>query len=240
MKARPLYIGTAGWSIPALSRDRFPAEGTHLQRYASVFNAVEINSSFYRPHRAVVYARWAESVPDDFRFAVKIPKIISHDKRLVGVAGEVDRFLTEIAGLGGKLGPLLLQLPGSFDFATRIVDRFFTMLRRRHDGAVVCEPRNPGWYTTEAGGVLRAHGIARVAADPARFPAAAHPGNWGPLRYYRLHGSPVIYRSGYSQKYLSELVRKLSALPAERWCIFDNTMFGAATANALSLSESSC
>jgi uncharacterized protein YecE (DUF72 family) len=74
----PVRIGTAAWSIPKKHAAPFPTAGSHLERYAAVFNAAEINSSFYRPHRAATYERWAASVPDDFRFAVKVPKAITH------------------------------------------------------------------------------------------------------------------------------------------------------------------
>jgi uncharacterized protein YecE (DUF72 family) len=76
-----IYVGVAGWSISKEHAARFPVEGSHLERYAQVFNAVEINSSFYRPHRPQTYAPWAASVPDGFRFAVKMPREITHRRR---------------------------------------------------------------------------------------------------------------------------------------------------------------
>jgi len=79
-----LFVGCAGWSLPREQWPAFAAEGTHLQRYASRFNAVEINSSFYRPHLPKTYARWAQSVPPGFRFSVKVPQRITHELRLQG------------------------------------------------------------------------------------------------------------------------------------------------------------
>ena len=78
----PSRIGTAGWSIPKAVANAFPASGSHLARYAQVLNAAEINTSFYRNHRPEVYARWAAQTPDGFRFAVKLPRTITHDQRL--------------------------------------------------------------------------------------------------------------------------------------------------------------
>ena len=75
-----------------------------------MFNAVEINSSFYRPHRASTYARWSQSVPDEFRFAVKVPKSVTHGLRLVGCADLLDEFLGPVRALGDKLGCLLVRL----------------------------------------------------------------------------------------------------------------------------------
>src|SRR5690349_10468566 len=91
-------IGTAGWSIPKPHAGHFPTAGSHLERYGAVLDAVEINSSFYRPHRPATYERWAASVPEDFRFAVKVPKAITHERRLDGADDLLDRFLSEVAG----------------------------------------------------------------------------------------------------------------------------------------------
>src|SRR5438552_9694015 len=99
-----VYVGCAGWSLPRLARDRFPAEGTHLARYAARFPAVEINSSFYRPHRPATYARWATSVSEGFRFSVKMPKVATHERRLVDVNDVLDSFLAEATQLGDRLG----------------------------------------------------------------------------------------------------------------------------------------
>src|SRR5436189_3162938 len=90
-----LRIGIAGWAIRREHSHRFAPVGTHLQRYATLFNCVEINSCFYRPHRRATYERWADSVPDDFQFAVKLPKVITHGSRLVGAIPELERFLNE-------------------------------------------------------------------------------------------------------------------------------------------------
>ena len=79
--ASSIRVGCAGWSIPREHADRFPEEGSHLARYAGRFPAVEINSSFYKPHRPATYARWAASVPADFRFSVKVPKLATHERR---------------------------------------------------------------------------------------------------------------------------------------------------------------
>ncbi len=109
-------IGTAGWSIPAQHAGAFPGEGSHHERYSRRFSAVEINTSFYRPHRPGTYQRWAATVPADFRFAVKMPKEITHTRRLLQVTEPLTRFLGEAGALGEKLGPILVQLPPSLAF----------------------------------------------------------------------------------------------------------------------------
>jgi uncharacterized protein DUF72 len=163
-----IYVGSAGWNIPRQHRERFAADGSQLQRYSSRLNAAEINSSFYRPHAATTYERWAAAVPASFRFAVKIPKLITHDRALTRAREGLARFLDEIAGLGPRLGPLLVQLPPSFGFEPRRVGRFFELLRSRHAGPVVCEPRHATWTSPAATRTFDTFRIARVAADPPR------------------------------------------------------------------------
>jgi uncharacterized protein YecE (DUF72 family) len=232
-----VHIGCAGWSIPRQYAEHFPEQGTHLQRYAQRLPAVEINSSFYRPHRPKTYARWAASVPASFQFAVKIPKEITHTRRLRDVVDPLARFLSESSALGTKLGPLLVQLPPSLRFYAERVEAFFTLLRAHFRGNIVCEPRHVSWFTDEAERMLVAARVARAAADPAPVPEAAQPGGWNGLVYYRLHGSPEMYSSDYSAVYLDTLAQTLStaAQAVPTWCIFDNTALGAATANALDL-----
>jgi uncharacterized protein YecE (DUF72 family) len=231
------HVGCAGWSIPRQYAEHFPAEGTHLERYAQRLPAVEINSSFYRPHRPETYARWAASVPASFQFAVKVPKEITHTRRLRDIADPLDRFLSEVAALGPMLGPLLVQLPPSLPFDAAVVTAFFAALRARFSGSVVCEPRHASWFMGQAEQILVSAQVARVAADPAPVPEAAQPGGWHGLVYYRLHGSPEMYASAYSAAYLDQLAQtvRASAQAAPTWCIFDNTALGAATANALEL-----
>ncbi|BCH56681.1 DUF72 domain-containing protein [Agrobacterium vitis] len=93
-------IATAAWSIPKTVADRFAQEGSGLTRYASVFNGVEINSTFYRRHKTSTFVRWAESVPDSFRFSVKIPKEITHTRAMQDIEEPFGTFLEDIAPLG--------------------------------------------------------------------------------------------------------------------------------------------
>jgi uncharacterized protein YecE (DUF72 family) len=232
-----IYVGCAGWAISSLHAPLFPLEGSHLERYAQRFPAVEINSSFYRPHRPQTYARWAASVPEQFRFAVKAPKQTTHVQRLTDASG-LERFHQETRELGAKLGPWLVQLPPKLAYDAALADAFFTSLRAGFSGSVVCEPRHASWFAPEVELFLSTHQVARVAADPALCPAAAKPGGWDGLAYYRLHGSPRMYYSAYSPLYLAALAREINTVAARSipvWCIFDNTARGAATTDALAL-----
>jgi uncharacterized protein YecE (DUF72 family) len=236
--AAQVRVGCAGWSLSKASIGEFPEQGSHLQRYAAVFDAVEINSSFYRPHRAQTYARWAASVPARFRFSVKLPKTITHERRLLGVGNLLDAFLDEVAALGSRLGCLLVQLPPSLAFDARRASAFFAALRRRHSGSVAVEPRHASWFDARAEQLLQRHAIARVAADPARVAEASEPGGDRAIAYFRLHGSPRVYYSNYEDARLRDhasILRDVAATHAEVWCIFDNTALGAANADALSL-----
>ncbi|WP_313535184.1 DUF72 domain-containing protein [Sphingomonas sp.] len=233
-------IGTAGWAIPAADRPAFSAEGSALQRYATRLSGVEINSSFHRPHRRTTWQRWAESVPDAFRFAAKMPKTISHGQRLDEVDALLDAFLDDVHGLGDKLAVLLLQLPPSFAFDADLFAAFAATLSARTAVPVACEPRHATWFTPAADALLADLRIARVAADPARVPEAALPGGWRGLSYWRLHGSPVMYRSAYGAARLLEVAMAITADCAPDrsiWCMFDNTASSAAIGDALQLSQ---
>jgi uncharacterized protein YecE (DUF72 family) len=239
-KSSIVYIGCAGWTLPAAEKHRFPEAGSHLERYAARLPAVEINSSFYRPHRPATYARWAASVPASFRFSVKVPKTITHVHRLADVEEPLASFIGEVAGLAGKLGALLVQLPPGLRFDPRVAKTFFKLLRRKHAGTVLLEPRHATWFTAESTRMLDDFRIGRVAADPALVEAAAEPGGWLDTAYFRLHGSPRMYYSAYDGAYLDELAATLTTLAASvrsAWCIFDNTALGAATANAFELMQ---
>jgi uncharacterized protein YecE (DUF72 family) len=233
--ARPAFrIGCAGWSIPKAHSGLFPAAGSHLARYAAVFNAVEINSSFSRFHQESSYARWAATVPADFRFAVKVHRTITHDHRLQPTPA-LQEFLRGPLRLGDRLGPLLVQLPPSLALEPRVVCAFCAALRARFRHAVVAEPRHPSWFTAEGEELLAEFEIGRVAVDPARpVPEAAEPGGWRGIAYYRLHGSPELYRSAYPEAFLSRLAERLDGQRAARpvWVIFDNTAAGAHIPNA--------
>lgn len=230
-----VVIGTAGWSIPSTLGEQFPGEGAHLDRYARVLSGAEINSSFHRPHRRSTYERWAMATPPGFRFAVKLPKTISHVRRLVGADDLLDAFLGEIVGLGDKLAVLLVQLPPSFAFDRAVADRFFAELGARTAAAIACEPRHASWFGDEADACLFTHRVARVAADPVLVIGGDSPGGWPGLRYHRLHGSPRIYYSAYDEAFIAALATRLRHEDPPTWCVFDTTASGAATANALAL-----
>ena len=232
-----LFIGCAGWGIPSALRQCFPVEGSHLERYAAVLPAVEINTSFYRSHRPATYARWRDSVPASFRFAVKIPKAITHERRLRETDETLAVFIDEVSHLDGKLGYLLVQLPPSLHYDRKIAQPFFTRMRSLTRVSVACEARHATWFSREACDMLREFDIVQVRADPLVVPLPAFSMH-GDLVYLRLHGSPQMYHSSYDEAFLDRLtaeIRDYLRSGKKVWCVFDNTASGAAQPNALSL-----
>ncbi len=160
-------IATSGWSIPRTVAHLFPETGSGLSRYVAVFNGVEINSTFYRHHRMTTFERWANSVPDEFRFAVKLPREITHEHRLHAVGQIFKTFVEELAALNGKLGPLLCQLPSTLEFDGNEATAAFEAMREVFPGMLVVEPRHTSWATPPAEEVLTRYAVDRVLADPA-------------------------------------------------------------------------
>src|SRR6476620_11086940 len=128
-EAPDMRIGTAGWSIPRASAARFDSDGTHLQRYSRWLRCAEINSSFHRPHAAATYAKWRDSTPPDFLFAVKMPRTITHELTLRNAREPLVAFLLQTYGHARKRGPILVQLPPSLVFDAGLVTDFLELLR---------------------------------------------------------------------------------------------------------------
>jgi uncharacterized protein YecE (DUF72 family) len=230
-------IGTAGWSLPKGSA----GEGSRLSRYSRVLCCAEINSTFYRVHRASTWARWVTETPEDFRFSIKAAKTITHEAKLRGTEPLLRGFLDQIQPMADKAGPLLFQLPPSLEFDRALAEEFLGGLRGLYRGKAVLEPRHASWFTPAAEALLKAQKIGRVAAHPAKgAPEAAEripaPGGDTGLVYFRLHGSPRIYYSDYEEEFLAGLADRISGY-ANCWIIFDNTVLSHAFANALRLRE---
>jgi uncharacterized protein YecE (DUF72 family) len=240
-KAESVRIGLAGWSEAASRHGKLlpgrPEEGaTGLQRYASAFDFVEINSSFYRQVRPATYEKWSVEVPDHFRFAVKMHRLITHYTRLknTDLLGDV---FGSVAGLGAKLAVVLVQLPPTLVFDAEVADRFWSALRKLYRGCVVCEPRHASWHEPGALKLLGKHGIGPVLTE---IPAVKE----DPLRgakkeiplYVRLHGTPRKYYSSYGDQDLVRLAEFLADhADRRRYVVFDNTAGPAGVRNALAL-----
>ncbi|HEU4582461.1 MAG TPA: DUF72 domain-containing protein [Polyangiaceae bacterium] len=238
--SRRTYVGTSGWSLARSVAPGSSPELTGLERYAEYFNAVEINSTFYRSPRPSTLERWRDSTPAGFRFAAKLPRVLTHEAALEVSAREVREFCQLMGRLEPKLGPLLVQLPPSLSFDAALARRLFTQLARAGAGQVVLEPRHPSWFSAQTEELLIRHRVARAAADPARGGDPLQPAGCKDFAYFRWHGSPRRYFSSYSPEALAALARQIRRLGAARsradlYCFFDNTALGAAAINALSL-----
>jgi uncharacterized protein YecE (DUF72 family) len=231
-------VGTAGWGIPREARPMFDSSGSLLERYARRFSCVEINSCFYRPHRAATYARWAASVPNAFRFSLKLPKTITHELRLRDAGDELEAFLESTASLGEKRDVILVQMPPSLSFEAAVAEPFFELLRGRYAGRIACEPRHATWFDdAPANALLEWFGVARVAADPPIAGQALAPGGARSFEYWRLHGAPHIYYSAYDPTRLSAIASRIARAESPAWCVFDNTAMGAAIPDAFAMLE---
>ncbi len=231
-----LHIGTAGWQLPKDLSVR--STGSVLERYAELFNSVEINSTHYRHHMERTYIRWSASVPAAFRFAVKMHRDITHVQRLTRVR-PMQEFMNEVQALGDRLGPVLVQLPPSLPWS-ETCDEVLQAMREVYSGGLVLEPRHPTWAEPRILTGLRKLAIAVVAADPPLITWSLLPQGDHSLCYFRLHGQPRVYWSAYEEATLVDLSRNATDLlraGSSVWVIFDNTASGEAALNARRLQE---
>ena len=203
------YAGLSGIELP-LPKYQFPAEyqnASRLTYYASFFNSIEINSSFYKiPMRATV-VRWASSVPANFNFTFKLFREITHMKGLAFDVSHVARFLEIIAHVEGKKGCLLVQFPPSLQHETigQLAALLTAIQEADHDGAwpVAVEFRNRSWYIPEVFDLLESHNASLVMHD---IPRSATPLNSisSKVMYVRFHGPTGNYRGSYTEAFLQE------------------------------------
>ena len=214
-----------------------PMREAHLNATLADFVQHRIDSSLYRSHCPETWARWRDDGSDRLSLFCEIPKQWTHVQALRICADELDHFLGEAKILGEKLAILLVQLPPKLALDRNVAIAFFKAVKQRCEAAIVCEPRHLSWFTDEADEMFTNLRVARVAADPSISPVAARPGGWAGARYWRLHGSPVMYRSTYLERldfYADQLLEDVST-SAQVWCIFDNTASSAAANDALTL-----
>jgi uncharacterized protein YecE (DUF72 family) len=261
-------VGISGWRYPGWRGDFYPKglpQRRELEYAAEHLTSIEINGSFYSLQRPSSYAAWRAETPDDFVFAVKGGRYVTHLKRLVDVDTALANFFASgVLALGPKLGPILWQLPETLRFDAEVVDGFLGRLPRstselaalaaRHDDKLAddrvlttieddrpvhhaMEFRSPSFAVPEAMAVLRAHDVACVLADTAgRWPLVDE--DTGAVRYVRLHGDKELYASGYTDRALDEWAARCRAWAAagqDVFVYFDNDMKGYAPHDAMAL-----
>ncbi|WP_114938619.1 DUF72 domain-containing protein [Mucilaginibacter endophyticus] len=237
------HIGCSGFHYKHWKGSFYPhdlPQKRWFEFYAKQFKTLELNVTFYRFPKLSVLQDWYAKAPDDFRFSVKAPKAITHFKQFHGTADMLTDFYGTIRkGLQNKLGPVLFQLPPRFHYDEARLSRVLSQLDPAFDN--VLEFRHPGWWRSEVYERLRQSGIS--------FCGMSYPGLpdkiviTGRIAYYRFHGVPNLYRSGYSEEDLSNFKNRLNnnPKPDEIWCYFNNDAEVAAIPDAkalMNLSES--
>jgi uncharacterized protein YecE (DUF72 family) len=262
-------IGTSGWRYPPW-RGVFYPEGLpqrrELEHLAGRMDTVEINGSFYSLQRPASFRAWAEQTPDDFVFAVKGSRYLTHMKRLRDVRVPLANFLASgLLALGPKLGPVLWQLPPRLRFDAALLDEFLTLLPRstgaaahlagEHDARLdgraetvtdadrplrhALEVRHESFRAPEFVELLRAHDVALVVADTAGVFPYLEEVTAG-FVYVRLHGDTELYTSGYSPAALDRWAGKVRAwrdAGHDVWVYFDNDVKVHAPFDAIALAE---
>jgi uncharacterized protein YecE (DUF72 family) len=235
---REVRIGCSGWSYRSWVGGLYPqglASSRWLERYAEVFDTVEVNATFYRLAKPETAASWAEQVPDGFLFAVKGSRYLTHMRRLREIADGVARFWEPLEPLreAGKLGPVLWQLPERFERDDDLLEAALDAL----PPADHCfEFRHPSWFVPAVGELLADRGASLAIGDDARRPLpAARP--VGQLAYLRFHYGSRGRAGNYSASELERWRRRLAAWRARRpvFAYFNNDWRGFAPANARQL-----
>lgn len=236
----PVLVGTSGWQYAHWRGTLYPPglpQRRWLELYGESFGTVENNNAFYRLPARSTFESWADRTPAGFVMAVKASRFLTHMKRLKDPEEPVDRLLAAAGGLGGKLGPILLQLPPNL-----AVDagRLAGCLRRFPDRVrVAVEPRHPSWWTGEVRGVLERYGAALCWAD--RLGRSLTPlwrtADWG---YLRLHEGAATPWPGYGDRALRSWTRRIGATwdgDRDTYVYFNNDQAGAAVRDAVRFAE---
>ncbi len=229
-----VWIGTSGWQYRDWRGRLYPQElpqAAWLEAYADGFATVESNNAFYRLPERRVFEAWAARTPPDFVMAVKVSRYLTHIRRLRDPAEPVDRFVDRVAGLGGKLGPALLQLPPQFRCDA---DRLAATLERFPPGMrVAVEFRHPGWFVDEIRALLTERSVALCLADRRRsLTPLWRTADWTYLRFHE--GRSSVWPC-YGRAALATWAARLAgtwSVDEDVWVYFNNDPRGCAPRDA--------
>ena len=233
MEPKEVYIGCSGFSNRDWKGEFYPAElraKDYLGYYARHFNAVEVNASFYRKPQAATLQRWRDETPAGFRFFMNMPKSVTHVARMRDAADEAAAFCGHAAAhLQEKLAGFLYQLPPSFAFSEAHLQRVMDTVEPSCLNVV--EFRHPSWWTAPVMEALRGQGIVFSGVSiPMDIPDEVVDNHCGVV-YYRLHGTPVMFKSAYPDMFLNHLAERLKSGPTA-YVFFNNTWGMSAVHNA--------
>lgn len=238
MKSK-IYIGCSGFSERSWKGFFYPEElpyRKYLSFYSKHLNAVEINSTFYRKPTLKTLDKWFNETEVDFRFFVKIPKNITHLKKLNETEIDTAEFCHHISsGLKGKLAGFLFQLPPSFQFSEENLEKILKTVNP--DYLNVVEFRHNSWWIPEVFAALKTKNIVLSGVSiPKEIPDEFIINN-DEFAYYRLHGVPQMFKSEYSEKELVDLADKIKNFNGTSYIFFNNTYGTAGIKNALNLKD---
>lgn len=235
----PVHVGTAGWNYNHWAGPFYPQDlpqSEWLAFYADRFRSVEVNNTFYQVPEKSTLRRWYDTVPDDFLFAVKASRYITHMKKLKEPRESLARFLDTVRVLEDKLGPILFQLPPRWHFNADRLASFLDLLP--DDLRYTFEFRDETWVNEETYRLLRDKEAAFCIYELAGYLSPREVTT--DLAYVRLHGPGDKYQGDYSDQTLSEWAatfRDWAEQGRDVYCYFDNDQAGFAARNALRLQE---
>ena len=236
-------VGCSGWNYASWRGRFYPRDlpvARWLEYYATRFDTVEINNSFYRLPDRSTFASWRTHVPPAFRFTVKASRFLTHMKRLLDPDEPLQRLFSSVSGLGPRLGPVLYQLPPTLAIDLPRLDRFLRALRRSSSGTRlhVVEFRHPSWYIADTFELLTRRRVAMCLHD--KLGSVITEPIVGPFVYVRFHGTTGRYHGSYPRRQLDRWAH-LFAEQVHRgrrvFAYFNNDPEAVATANALTLRE---
>ena len=230
-----LLVGTSGWNYDHWYNVFYPddvAKKSRLGYYSTVFNTVEVNATFYRSFKHTTFQKWYDETPEDFTWAVKAVRDITHQKRLNDVEDSIQMFMESIQPLKEKIGPVLFQLPPSLQFNKEIVEKFLKLLPSGF--RYVIEGRHQSWIEPDVQLLLKDHNIAWCISDSAgKYPYLES--ITADYTYIRLHGSQKLYASNYTDDEIKHWADKIYKWNIDTYVYFDNDANGYAPLNAASL-----
>ena len=220
-----LHIGTSGWVYRSWKGPFYPdtlPSRRYLSFYAEEFSTTEINSSFYHLPLPTTFANWTKQVPEDFVFAVKASRFLTHIKKLLEPEEPWQRFIDNAVNLGQHLGPILLQFPPSFKINASRLDTFFHVATsgQAHPSALrlVCEFRHESWFSDEIYRLLNRYQVAWCIADGAKYPRKDLVTT--DFAYIRYHGRSKMFASNYSKAVLLKEARLIKRYLADGLNVF--------------------